>query len=145
MPWGRSRGSRRNDDRWSSWEGYGPRRQADGIRAQTQRGKQFGKTWWAGRWLKALEPLVDEGRLSRGRSYARSGQVTKLEVGKGGVEALVQGSMPSPYKVAIRFKQLSDREWEQIYNAMAGEAWLTELSTAELKELFALRAEALGE
>jgi hypothetical protein len=27
----------------------------------------------------------------------------------------------------------------------AGEAWLTELSTAELKDLFALREEALGE
>jgi uncharacterized Zn finger protein len=121
MPWGRSRASRR-DDRWSSWDGFGPRRKADGIRAQTQRGQQFGKTWWAGRWLKALEPLVDEGRLSRGRSYARSGQVTKLEVGKGGVEALVQGSMPQPYRVTIRFKQLTDREWEQVYGAMAAEA-----------------------
>ena len=26
-----------------------------------------------------------------------------------------------------------------------GESWLTELSTTELKELFALRAEAIGE
>ena len=60
------------------------RRPASGIKAQTQRG-QFGKTWWASRWIAALERLVDSARLSRGRSYARSGQVTKLEVSKKGV------------------------------------------------------------
>ncbi|MHB8577570.1 MAG: SWIM zinc finger family protein, partial [Dehalococcoidia bacterium] len=90
-------------------------------RAQTQRGP-FGKTWWAGRWLKALDALVDEGRLSRGRSYARSGQVTKLDVAKTGVDARVQGSQPSPYTVSIHFKQLSNAEWNQVYDVMASEA-----------------------
>lgn len=106
---------------WQYWENYGPRRPAQGIRAQSRRG-QFGTTWWAGRWLKALEPLVDGGRLSRGRSYARSGQVTKLDAGKDSVDARVQGSRPSPYKVSIRFKRLSDAEWEQVYAIMASEA-----------------------
>jgi len=99
----------------------GPRRHAEGIRAQTQRG-QFGKTWWAGRWLKALESLVDPGRLSRGRSYARSGQVTRLDVDKDGVDARVQGSRPSPYQVSIRFQRFADAEWEQVYAVMGSEA-----------------------
>jgi uncharacterized Zn finger protein len=104
-----------------NWSGFGPRRPAQGIRAQTQRG-QFGRTWWAGRWLRALEQLVDEGRLTRGRSYARSGQVTKLDVSKQGVDARVQGSMPQPYKVGITFRQLSDAEWGRGFEVMASEA-----------------------
>ena len=42
----------------------------DGIKARSQRGA-FTKNWWAQRWIAALERLVDSGRLSRGRSYAR--------------------------------------------------------------------------
>lgn len=103
------------------WSGFGPRRPAQGIRAQTQRG-QFGRSWWAGRWLRALEQLVDAGRLSRGRSYARSGQVTKLDVSKQGVDARVQGSMPHPYTVKISFRRLGDAEWGRIFEVMASEA-----------------------
>jgi uncharacterized Zn finger protein len=106
---------------WQDWEYTGPRRPANGIRARTQRGK-FGATWWAGRWLAALEELVDPGRLSRGRSYARSGQVTKLEVGTDGVDARVQGSRPTPYRVTIRFRTLTDAEWDAVTRAMAAEA-----------------------
>ncbi|GEM_PF-3388656 len=98
-----------------------PRRPTNGIKAQTQRGT-FGQTWWASRWVAALERLVDPGRLSRGRSYARSGQVLKLEVGPSGVEALVQGSRPTPYKVTIRFQQLSDAAWERVIEALAAQA-----------------------
>jgi uncharacterized Zn finger protein len=116
-----SRRSRKAFSEANKWSEFGPRRKAEGIRAQTQRGA-FGRTWWAGRWLQALEQLVDEGRLSRGRSYARSGQVTKLDVSKRGVDARVQGSRPSPYKVMIHFKQLSDAEWTRVVASMASEA-----------------------
>jgi uncharacterized Zn finger protein len=115
---GRSRQAFSEANKWSE---FGPRRKAEGIRAQTQRGA-FGSTWWAGRWLQALEQLVDEGRLARGRSYARSGQVTKLDVSKRGVDARVQGSRPSPYKVTMSFKQLSDSEWARVVESMAAEA-----------------------
>ena len=88
---------------WYDWdyERPKPRRPAEGIKAQTQRGK-FGKTWWAGRWIAALERLVDPRRLARGRSYARSGQVVQLDVGRDGVKARVQGSRPTPYRVRPR-------------------------------------------
>jgi uncharacterized Zn finger protein len=106
---------------WADWDYPKPRRPADGIKARTQRGA-FGATWWAGRWLAALERLVDAGRLSRGRSYARSGQVTRLDVGAGGVDARVQGSRPTPYRVAIRFRRLTEAEWAAVADAMAAEA-----------------------
>lgn len=96
-------------------------RPADGIRAQTQRGR-FGQSWWAGRWIAALELLVDSGRLSRGRSYARSGQVLTLDVDADGVRAAVQGSRPRPYSVSIGFRRLAEQEWERVIEAMAAEA-----------------------
>src|SRR3990172_10049122 len=106
---------------WYDYDRPKPRRPANGIKAQTKSGK-FGKTWWAGRWIAALERLVDSARLSRGRSYARSGQVLQLESGPGGVAARVQGSRPTPYKVNIRFQPLTDVAWDRVIEAIAGEA-----------------------
>ena len=123
--------------RWKGWEEWDypkPRRPANGIKAQTQRGK-FGATWWAGRWLAALEALVDANRLSRGRSYARSGQVTRLDAGAKGVEARVQGSRPTPYRVTIRFRRLTDAEWAAVEDAMAAEAlYAARLLSGEMPE-----------
>ena len=121
---------------WGYWESFKspPRRAADGIKAQTQRGK-FGKTWWAGRWIGALERLVDAARLTRGRSYARSGQVVKLDVGRDGVAALVQGSRPKPYQVSIRFEPLSAADWERVVDAMAAQAlYAAKLLAGEMPE-----------
>jgi len=98
-----------------------PRRPANGIKAQTQHG-QFGKTWWASKWIDALERLVDPGRLTRGRSYARSGQVLNLDIQPGRVDSRVQGSMPKPYQVQIEIKPLSDKDWERVADAMAEQA-----------------------
>jgi uncharacterized Zn finger protein len=129
---------------WQDWEYAGPRRPANGIKARTQRGK-FGATWWAGRWLAALEQLVDAGRLSRGRSYARSGQVTKLDVGTGGVDARVQGSRPTPYRVTIRFRRLSEAEWAAVAEAMAAEAlYAARLLSGEMPDEIETAFEAAG-
>lgn len=106
---------------WDWYPKSKPRRPANGIKAQTQRG-QFGKTWWASKWIDALERLVDPGRLSRGRSYARSGQVLNLDIKPGRVDSRVQGSRPSPYKVQIEIKPLSDKDWERVADAMAAQA-----------------------
>ncbi len=97
------------------------RRPANGIRAKTERG-QFGKSWWASRWIAALEQLVDTGRLSRGRSYARSGQVLNIDIKSGRVDSKVQGSRPWPYEISIKIEPLSDREWAKVTEAMAAQA-----------------------
>ena len=105
---------------WDWYPRAKPRRHADGIKAQS--GRQFGKTWWASKWLAALERLIDPARLSRGRSYARSGQVLNLDIKPGGVNSRVQGSRPAPYQVQIEIKPLSEREWERVADAMAAQA-----------------------
>jgi len=106
---------------WDWYPKAQPRRPANGIKAQTQRG-QFGKSWWASQWIDALERIVDPGRLTRGRSYARSGQVLNLDIEPGRVDSRVQGSMPKPYQVEIDIKPLSGKDWERVADAMATQA-----------------------
>ena len=107
------------------YEDYYPKpskpRAADGIKAKSQRGK-IGESWWAGKWIKALEPLMDSGRLSRGRSYARGGQVLSLDIGPGVVKSRVQGSRATPYKVQIAVKMLTAAEWSLVVDALAEQA-----------------------
>ena len=93
----------------------------DGIKAQSQRGA-FAKNWWAQRWIAALERLVDSGRLSRGRSYARQGQVLSIEETKDGIAARVQGSQRSPYKIKIQIEPLTDTQWDKVIDALAEQA-----------------------
>jgi uncharacterized Zn finger protein len=93
----------------------------DGIKAQSKRGS-FAKNWWAERWIAALERLVDSGRLSRGRSYARKGQVLSIDETKEGIAARVQGSMRTPYKISIKINHLTDAEWDKVIDALAEQA-----------------------
>jgi uncharacterized Zn finger protein len=107
------------------YEDYYPKpskpKPAAGLKAKSQRGK-IGESWWADKWIKALEPLLDAGRLSRGRSYARSGQVLNLDIGPGVVTSRVQGSRATPYKVKITVKTLSAAEWSKVVDALAEQA-----------------------
>jgi uncharacterized Zn finger protein len=101
-----------------------PRRTDKGIQARSQRGS-FAQNWWAARWIAAMERLVDNGRLARGRSYARQGQVLSLDEIKDGIQARVQGSQRQPYRVTIRVAPLADAQWEQVLDALAGQALFT--------------------
>ena len=89
-----------------------------GIKAQSRRG-DFGSSWWARRWLQTLEEFRIGARLSRGRSYARRGQVLTIEVERGAVLALVQGSWPEPYRVAVRVKTIDPSDWEGLREEFA--------------------------
>ncbi len=93
----------------------------DGIKAQSQRGA-FAKNWWAQRWIAALEQLVDAGRLSRGRSYARQGQVLSIEETRDGITARVQGSQRAPYKIKIQIAPLTDLQWDKVIDVLAEQA-----------------------
>jgi uncharacterized Zn finger protein len=96
----------------------------DGIKTRSQRGA-FAKNWWAERWIEALERLVDSGRLSRGRSYARKGQVLSIEETETGVTARVQGSRRTPYKITIQVAPLTDDQWEKVIDSLAEQAIFT--------------------
>jgi uncharacterized Zn finger protein len=96
----------------------------DGLKARSQRGA-FAKNWWAQRWIAALERFVDAGRLTRGRSYARKGQVLSIEETKDGIAARVQGSQRTPYKLKIQISPLSDAEWIKVFDALSEQAIFT--------------------
>lgn len=95
------------------FSGAGPQKKPDGIRLQSSRGG-VGSTWWGQRWVAALEKLCDSGRLSRGKSYARQGQVLSIEIFPGRVLAKVQGTRPKPYTVSVELAVLSPKAWKKV-------------------------------
>lgn len=119
--------ARRRSSYYDYYSYYAPSRPIEteeGIKARSQRGA-FAKNWWASRWIEAMERLMDAGRLSRGRTYARKGQVLSIEETGEGVEARVQGSRPSPYKVTIQVTPLTDTEWDRVIDRLAEQALYT--------------------
>ena len=58
--------------------------------------------WWSQRFTAVLEGYGLGPRMERGRRYARSGKVTDLAVKAGRLEARVQGSRATPYRVSVR-------------------------------------------
>lgn len=105
---------------WPHFEPSRPKEVA-GIQAKSRRGA-FVKNWWANRWIQALTSLMDSARLTRGRSYARRGQVLKIDVTSGKISARVQGSRVTPYEVLIELKPLSDRQWDMVLDALSEQA-----------------------
>ncbi len=108
------------EDSWY-YEPSRPLPAKDGIKAKNVRGA-FGQSWWAKRWIAVLETFGWGTRLTRGRSYARSGQVLSIDLEVGRVRAKVQGSRPTPYKVKIEIPPLKDEQWEGAIDAMAQQA-----------------------
>ncbi|MDQ2802353.1 MAG: SWIM zinc finger family protein [Pseudomonadota bacterium] len=108
--------------RGNEWWERAPSRPRDvrgGIKARSKRGA-FAETWWGQRWLAALESLDVGGRLQRGRSYARRGQVLDLTIAAGAVTARVQGSRPRPYSVSIGINTIAGTTRDKIGRALAG-------------------------
>jgi uncharacterized Zn finger protein len=108
-------------DYWPRYETTRPIDVEDGIKAKSKRGK-FVENWWADRWIEALKLLMDSGRLSRGRSYARRGQVMEIDVEGSHISARVQGSRRTPYRVSIELQPLSDNQWAKVFNTLAEQA-----------------------
>jgi uncharacterized Zn finger protein len=82
-------------------------------------GRAMASTFWGKAWCDNLESYSDyENRLPRGRSYARNGSVIDLQISKGRVQALVQGS--SLYKIAIDFAMLAPKRWADFKQRSAG-------------------------
>jgi uncharacterized Zn finger protein len=118
-----------------------PRPVEGGLKARTSRGA-IGQTWWSRRFLDVLESFALGTRLTRGRNYARKGQVVSLEVRPGEVQALVQGSRAKPYKVRITLAPFPELVWARAEIALAEQALPSAKLLAgevppELEEIFA--------
>jgi uncharacterized Zn finger protein len=93
---------------------------------------QFSRSWWGQRFIAALEKIMDSGRLSRGRSYARGGKVKSFEIQDGLISAKVRGSV-NPYfgvykeplyTTTIEFKSISAANWSAAIAYIASKASL---------------------
>jgi uncharacterized Zn finger protein len=93
---------------------------------------QFSRSWWGQRFIAALEKIMDSGRLSRGRSYARGGKVKSFEIKDGLITAKVRGSV-NPYfgvykeplyTTTIEFKSISAANWSAAIAYIASKASL---------------------
>jgi uncharacterized Zn finger protein len=86
--------------------------------------KKAGTTWWGQQWIAALVGVLagDEGRLSRGRTYARAGRTHDLTVDGGKVRAKVTGSRPRPYEIQIELRRLDDAAWTRAIAGLAAKA-----------------------
>jgi uncharacterized Zn finger protein len=105
---------------WDEWKWQRSQKQApreDGIKL----GKA-GTTWWGERWIDALTTVLGgaSGRLQRGKTYARAGRVSELEVKPGRVTSVVTGS--ADYDITMTLTEFSDDTWEQVIAAMGAQA-----------------------
>ena len=94
------------------WNYAKPREIRGGIRSRSSRGRISAANWWSARWMRILEECIDSGRISRGRSYARKGQVTSIEIEPGLVTAFVQGTRKKPYQIKLGFETVAEKEKE---------------------------------
>ena len=106
---------------WQDWPPARPIRVDGGIKARSKRGA-IGEQWWSRRFIGVLESYGMSGRLARGRSYARAGQVLDFELSQGKVTARVQGSRVRPYQVRIGVLPLTTAQWRRVMQQLASQA-----------------------
>ena len=83
------------------------------------------ETWWADRWVHALERIGWKGRLANGRKYAAEGRVVAFTIEAGRIRAKVQGTRVEPYDVTIALKPLPDADWDLVVDIMSCQALFT--------------------
>jgi uncharacterized Zn finger protein len=118
-----------------------PRAVENGLKARSSRGA-IGESWWSRRFLDVLESFAMGNRLTRGRRYARQGQVISLDVVPGEVRATVQGSRVRPYRVTIGLAAFPEIVWAKAEIALSEQALPSAKLLAgevppELEDLFA--------
>lgn len=112
-----------------------------GLRARSSRGA-IGEHWWSRRFVEVLESFALGTRLTRGRNYARKGQVLDIDVATGVVTSRVQGSRRAPYQVSVRLEPFDELVWTKVEIVLAEQAihsaqLLAGEFPAELEEVFA--------
>jgi len=109
----------RRDEPWWLHEASGPPLPVEGGLVTSRQRGAMAESWWSNRFVEVLESYGLGGRMQRGRSYARKGQVLDLEIRPSVISAQVQGSRPQPYRVFLELRPPTDAQWEAIERAMA--------------------------
>lgn len=84
----------------------------------------FATTWWGTAWVQALEEAaaLDPTRLSRGRTYARGGNVGSITIQPGFASAVVRGRHGHRYQTDVAVRSLAPSEWDQVAAAISTRA-----------------------
>lgn len=105
------------------------------FRLKSQRGG-VGSEWWGEEFIDLMEEVGDVGRLSRGRSYARQGQIRSFLFTEDGIEATIIGSQT--YRVTITFPQYTYDEKKIVLDWLKSQpVWMSCLFAGTLLEEFA--------
>jgi len=108
---------------WYYYPRSAPRKAKGGMRLRS--GKGAAQSWWGAKWVEALESFGWHTRLTRGRSYARRGQVVSVEIQPGEALAQVQGSRAKPYEVRIGLRRIPHKDWMRVSEKLAQKAVFT--------------------
>lgn len=109
------------DDPWQKFPASKPLAVEGGIVTSKARGA-MASSWWSKRFTDVLESYGLGGRMTRGKSYARKGQVLTLDLAAGMIIAQVQGSRRVPYAVTIRIKPPSETQWAKLADLLRARA-----------------------
>ncbi len=97
--------------------------------------QDYGTTWWGQEWLNALTGIDNENRIPRGKTYANTGKVYRIEfdTNRGLIKARVKGNYDPFYSVQIRLKRFTQEEIDELVAAIADSpVVLAHLSAREL-------------
>jgi len=99
------------------------------------------KTWWGAEFLKALEQIMDSGRLSRGRSYASPRRLLAFDIKAGTITATLRGNInpyfgvyeEPRYEVTVELQKVSKSSWKKVLSRLGHNAnWITHLILGEV-------------
>ena len=103
-------------------------------------GTALARTWWAKAWIANIDRYADfSNRVERGKRYVRADCVIDLQVSRGHIEAMVQGSHRDPYEVRVAIEPLSQKAFSALVEGCSARAQNLEALVAgdfpeELKE-----------
>jgi uncharacterized Zn finger protein len=104
-----------------------------GQRQSRKSQEPLASQWWSQRFTAVLEGYGLGPRMERGRRYARGGKVTDLLVKAGRLEARVQGSRATPYRVSVRSEAASKAQWRSLELLFATRlGWAAQLLAGEV-------------
>lgn len=91
---------------------------------------KFSRTWWGKVFIEALESITDDGRLQRGRSYARGNKVKSFDINGNKITATVRGSInpyfgvykEPTYKIAIEIDPIAKAKWNLVVDKLSSKA-----------------------
>jgi len=97
--------------------------------------QRYGITPWGSWFAEALEGFDESGRLSRGKSYANTGKVPKLDFEGCSAIAKVKGHSSPWYKVRIDFPPLSETAKSKVFKLIEEQPMLlSRIESGELPE-----------